>query len=48
MRARYRVWLWKVPIVLTVDTQAAWDPENEWVAQNCADVVLSEPCYSFL
>ena len=42
----YHVWLWKVPIVLTVDTQAVWDSENSWVKENCFEVVFDEPCYT--
>jgi hypothetical protein len=42
----YRVWLWKVPVVLTVDTQAAWDSNNKWVKENCWEVTFAEPCYT--
>ena len=42
----YWVWLWKVPVVLTVDTQAAWDSNNKWVKENCWEVTFAEPCYT--
>jgi len=42
----YKVWLWRVPIVLTVDSQAAWDRENPWVSENCYEVSFDEPCYT--
>ena len=42
----YRVWLWRVPIVLTVDSQAAWDRENPWISENCFEVNFEEPCYT--
>ena len=42
----YRVWLWKVPVVLTVDTQATWDRDNKWVKENCWEVTFAEPCYT--
>ncbi len=46
----YRVWLWKVPIILTVDMQADWDSEDPWIKENCIEVTFSEPWYdrSFL
>ena len=40
------LWLWKVPVVLTVDTQAAWDSNNKWVKENCLEVTFAEPCYT--
>ena len=42
----YRVWLWKVPVVFTVDTQATWDRDNKWVEENCWEVTFAEPCYT--
>ena len=44
----YRVWLWRVPIVLTVDTQAEWNSENPWIKENCYEVAFEEPCYMCL
>ena len=41
----YRIWLWKVPIVLTVDLQAKWDSENGWVKENCVEVKFDAPVY---
>ena len=42
----YRVWLWRVPIVLIVDTQAGWNNENPWIKENCFEVAFDEPCYT--
>ena len=41
----YSVWLWKVPIALTVDTQADGDSVNPWEKENCVEVFFEEPCY---
>lgn len=42
---KYDVWLYKVPIVITVDMTATWDPAEQWIAANCFDVLLGGPCY---
>jgi hypothetical protein len=41
----YRIWLWGVPIVLTVDLQAKWNSDDGWIRENCYEVVFTEPCY---
>ena len=41
----YSVWLWRTPIVVTVDMSAKWDPQELWIQANCLDVFLSGPCY---
>ena len=42
----YKVWLWRVPIIVTVDTSAQWDSEEPWVAANCFEVRLDGPCWA--
>lgn len=42
----YSVWLYQVPIVLTVDTSATWSPQEDWIFANSVDVFLSGPCYT--
>ena len=44
----YCVWLWRAPIVLTVDTEAEWNSENLWIKENCYEVAFEEPCYMCL
>ena len=39
----YCVWLWRAPIVLTVDAQAEWNSENPWITDNCYEVAFEEP-----
>ena len=41
----YKVWLWRVPIVVTVDDSATWNPREPWIDANCHDVYLDRPCY---
>ena len=41
----YEVWLWRVPIVITVDLSARWDTEDDWIKENCVDIFLSGPCW---
>ena len=41
----YQVWLCAVPIVVTVDLSARWNPSEAWISANCFDVFLSGPCY---
>ena len=41
----YDVWLWRVPLVVTVDMSAKWDPEELWVRDNCVDVLLDGPSW---
>ena len=42
----YTVWLYKIPIVLTVDTSAVWDAHEPWIAANSVDIFLDRPCYT--
>ena len=44
----YRIWLWGVPIVMTVDLQAKWNSDDGWIRENCVEVVFNEPCYCAL
>ena len=39
------VWLWKVPMVITVDLSAKWNPDDMWIKDNCFDVVLDGPSW---
>ena len=41
----YPVWLWRVPIVMTVDTRAKWNSEDPWVKENCIEVHLVGPSW---
>lgn len=36
----YDVWLFQVPIVVTVDMSARWDSEEQWIKENCFEVLL--------
>ena len=42
----YSVWLFRKPIVITVDMSAKWNPQEEWLAANSFDVFLDQPCYT--
>ena len=41
----YSVWLWRVPIVMTVDDRAKWNSEDRWVKENCLEVRLAGPSW---
>ena len=41
----YDVWLWRVPIVVTIDLSAAWDPAEAWIQANSVDVYLDRGCW---
>ena len=41
----YSVWLWRVPLVVTMDMSAAWGPAEPWIAANSVDVFLDGPRY---
>ena len=41
----YSVWLYRVPIVVTVDMSAEWDENEAWISANCNYVFLDGPCY---
>lgn len=41
----YRVWLFKVPIVMTVDDSAVWNSDEPWIHENMFELILHGPCY---
>lgn len=41
----YRVWVYKVPIVMTVDDSAVWNSHEPWIRENMFELVLRGPCY---
>lgn len=41
----YSVWLFMVPIVITVDTSAKWRSHEPWIRENCIEICLDGPCY---
>ena len=41
----YQVWLFKVPLVVTVDMSAVWDPMEPWIKENHVEIYLTSPCY---
>lgn len=41
----YPVWLYRVPIVVTIDLSAEFDENEPWIAENCWHLFLSGPCY---
>ena len=41
----YEVWLWRVPIVVTVDLSAAWNPAEPWIQANSLHVFLDRGCW---
>ena len=41
----YRVWLYRVPIVVTVDESVIWDSSEPWLSQNLVEILLAGPCY---
>ncbi|CAE7524891.1 unnamed protein product [Symbiodinium necroappetens] len=40
-----RVWLFKVPTVVTVDDSAVWDSNEPWIHENMFELILHGPCY---
>ena len=42
----YDVWIWKVPIVVTVDLSARWDRTEPWIRDNSMLVFLSGPSWN--
>ena len=36
----YDVWLWRVPIVVTIDMSAEWDQQDPWIQANSIHVFL--------
>ena len=41
----YDVWLWRVPIVVTVDMSAQWDQTEPWIRDNSKHVFLDGPSW---
>jgi len=41
----YSVWLYRVPIVITIDHTARWDVHEPWLRENSVLIDLTEPCY---
>ncbi len=41
----YPVWLYRVPIVVTVELTARWDVSEPWIAENCVSIFLDAPCF---
>ena len=41
----YSIWLWKVPIVMTVDDRAKWNSDDRWVKENCFEIKLVGPSW---
>ena len=41
----YAAWLWRIPIVVTVDLQAKWDSADGWAAENCIEISLDGPSW---
>ena len=42
----YEVYIWRVPIVITVDMSAKWDPNELWIKDNCFNVFLDGPSWN--
>ena len=41
----YDVWLWRVPIVVTVDLSARWQQDEPWINDNSVCVFLDGPSW---
>lgn len=41
----YQVWLYRMPVVVTVDMSAKWATNEPWISENCVDIFLDGPCY---
>ena len=41
----YEVWLWRVPLVVTVDLSAFWNPSEPGIRTNSFQVLLSGPSW---
>ena len=39
------VWLWRMPIVLTVDMSAAWEQSEPWIQANSLHVYLDRAAW---
>ena len=41
----YSVWLFRCPLVVTVDLSAVWEGSEPWLADNMFELFLDGPCY---
>ena len=41
----YQVWLWRVPMVVTMDETAELDSNEPWIRENMFEVALSGPSW---
>lgn len=41
----YDVWLFRVPLVVTVDLSAKWNQHDPWIKENCNEVFLQGPSW---
>ena len=41
----YDIWIWRVPIVITVDLSADWDQAEPWIHANSMHVFLRGPSW---
>jgi hypothetical protein len=39
----YQVWLWRIPIVVTIEDNADWDSAEPWISENMSGVNLTGP-----
>ncbi|CAJ1441512.1 unnamed protein product [Effrenium voratum] len=42
----YPVWLFQMPVVVTVDLSAEWNSSELWLADNMFEVFLESPCHT--
>lgn len=42
----YTVWLYRVPIVITIDHNTVWNVQDPWLSENSRLIDLTGPCYS--
>ena len=41
----YPVWIYRIPVVVTVDMTAKWDTDEPWIKENCFHIFLDGPSY---
>ena len=41
----YNVWLFRVPIVVTIDLSARWNSQEPWISENMQELYLHFPAY---
>ena len=42
----YEVWIWRVPIAITIDMSARWDQQEPWIQANSHEVFLDGPAWT--